>query len=88
MTELKPNIDTSEEEEADQYECTVDEDGVMRCSCGSELVKLDDTTYKCPGGYPIYRFDDDTIFIDKFGNLCIKNIDHENPKDEGNKKNE
>ena len=54
----------------------VEQDGVLTCSCGRELVKLDDKTYKCPGGYPIYRFDDGSVYIDKFGNLMIKQIEH------------
>lgn len=62
---------------ADSYYAVVNSAGVMICSCGRELEKMDDTTYKCPGGYPIYRFEDGDFFIDKFRNLMFKEIDHE-----------
>ena len=78
MKEIKPtkNRDNSMELDADEYYCVEQEDGTLRCSCGQELRKMDETTYQCPGGYPIYRFDDDTVFIDKFGNLMAKKIEH------------
>ena len=60
----------------DEYYSVEDKDGVLRCSCGNELIKIDETTYQCSGGYPIYRIDDNTVFIDKFGNLMIKEIEH------------
>ena len=59
------------------------EDGVLRCSCGAELVKLDDKTYQCPGGYPIYRFDEGEVVLDKFGNLLFKHKSHEPTKANG-----
>ncbi len=71
MKEIKP---ISYREKDNYY--PVEEDGVMKCSCGRELIKLDEETYQCSGGYPIYRFDEGTIIIDKFGNLCIKKIKH------------
>lgn len=48
------------------------EDGVIRCSCGRELVKLDESTYRCAAGGPMYRFDAGGIIKDKFGNLFMK----------------
>ncbi len=71
MKKVKPYI----RNEADEY-FAVEQDGVLKCSCGEQLVKLDDLTYKCPGGYPVYRFQDGSVFIDKWGNLMMKKIDH------------
>ena len=68
--------------EADEY-FAVEQDGVLKCSCGRELEKMDDQTYKCSGGYPVYRFQDGSVYIDKWGNLMMKKIDHGGP----NKKN-
>ena len=62
--------------DADTYYSVENEDGTLRCSCGRELEKLDESTYRCSGGYPTYRFDDDSVFIDKFGNLMAKKIEH------------
>lgn len=61
----------SDGDDGGYYLCE-DENGVMRCSCGRELIQLDDDTYKCPGGYPIYRFDEGDVIKDKFGNLYLK----------------
>ncbi len=66
--------------EADEY-FAVEEDGVLKCSCGEQLVKLDDQTYKCPGGYPVYRFQDGSVYIDKWGSLMMKKINHGGNKD-------
>ena len=81
MKEIKPTKssryrDSEMELGGDNYYSVEDEDGVLRCSCGNELEQMDESTYKCPGGYPVYRFDNDSIFIDKFGNLMAKKIDH------------
>ena len=59
------------------YFSVAGEDGVLRCSCGRELVQLDERTYACPGGYPIYRFEDGEVVLDKFGNLMFKAKSHE-----------
>jgi len=61
---------------AKTYHSVMDNKGRLRCSCGKELIKMDETTYRCAGGYPIYRFEDGTMIIDKFGNLMIKTEDH------------
>ncbi len=63
--------------ERDAYWAVVDADGNMKCSCGRQLIKMDEHTYKCAGGWPIYRFEDGTVFIDKFGNLMLKTTDHD-----------
>lgn len=69
---VKPDINKSEDEDADQYSLMENEDGVLCCSCGRALIKLDEETYQCPGGYPTYRIADGSIIIDKFGNLMFK----------------
>ena len=71
MTEIEP---VSKNNNDEYY--SIEEDGVMRCSCGRELITLDENTYKCSGGFPIYRFDEGSVFLDKFGNLCIKKLSH------------
>ena len=68
--------------EEDEYWSVVDANGIMRCSCGRELIKMDEHTYRCAGGYPIYRFEDGTVFIDKWGNLMLKASDHGGEQDE------
>jgi hypothetical protein len=60
-----------------QYFAVVEPDGKMHCSCGRELIKLDDKTYRCGAGWPLYRFDDGDIVIDKFGNLMMRTKDHD-----------
>ncbi len=80
MKEVKPVTNRN----ADDY-FAVEEDGVLRCSCGRELEKMDEETYKCPGGYPIYRFSDGTIFLDKWGNIMLRKGQH--PKQNGRRKN-
>ena len=60
-----------------QYYSTLGKDGKLRCSCGRALVKLDKKTYQCPGGFPVYRFEEGDVIKDKFGNLLLKMIPHE-----------
>lgn len=82
MKKIDPDIYREE----DEY-FAVEQDGVLKCSCGRELEKMDDHTYRCPGGYPVYRFQDGSVFIDKWGNLMMKKIDHGNHKKKnGNKR--
>ena len=71
---------------AKSWRSVVDPDGKLRCSCGRELVKMDDTTYRCSAGYPVYRFEDGTFIIDKFGNLLIKTEMPHDPPAGGEKK--
>ena len=75
-------IEPVESRESNSYWSVVDADGNMRCSCGSQLIKLDEHTYKCAGGWPIYRFEDGTVFIDKWGNLMLKTTDHGGEQDD------
>lgn len=82
MGEIKPNINHDRDDEiAKEYFTVEGEDGVMRCSCGRQLIKMDETTYMCSGGYPVYRFEDGSVIIDKFGNLMFK---HEESHEEKN----
>ena len=92
MVEIKPYNDAEDgswyskeqQEAADTYFTVEDEMGVLRCSCGRELIKMDEETYECPGGYPQYRFKNGEVVIDKFGNLMMKNKPHgKEEKDEG-----
>lgn len=59
-----------------QYYPVTYKDGRVTCSCGRELMKIDEHTYQCTGGYPIYRFDEGDIIKDKFGNLMMKAKEH------------
>ena len=79
MKEIKPVQVTYK----DEYHVVISPNGTMRCSCGEELIKMDEHTYRCgsSAGWPIYRFEDGTIFIDKFGNLMLKAIDHGRDKE-------
>ena len=84
MKKVKPDINHIRDEQiAREYYAVEDCNGVIRCSCGRELIKMDETTYRCSGGYPIYRFEDDSVIIDKFGNLAFKYKNHD---EDGNKK--
>ena len=51
-------------------------DGKYHCSCGRELIKLDDETYQCAYGYPMYRLGDDEVRKDKFGQIWLKGKPH------------
>jgi len=66
---IEPEVDTG-------YTPQVGSDGVMRCSCGRSLVKVDEDTYKCAFGFPRYRFSMGEITLDKFGNLLFAAKDH------------
>ena len=59
-----------------QWYSVLHSNGKMRCSCGRQLVKIDDKTYKCEYGYPMYRFDEGEVMKDKFGNLLLKRLSH------------
>lgn len=51
-------------------------DGVLRCSCGRQLVKKDEFTWACSAGWPMYRVDKDEVRLDKFGNMYLKGKPH------------
>ncbi len=50
--------------------------GVMHCSCGRLLIKVDEDTYRCEGGYPEWRLDKNEVFKDKYGNLYLRHKVH------------
>lgn len=81
MKDVKPVCEL----EDDGYYAVTYPDGTLHCSCGATLVKMDEKTYECPGGYPVYRFDEGDILIDKFGNLMFRNKSHD-PNKGGKKK--
>ena len=72
MNEIKPVIGEIDE----RYELVEDKDGILRCSCGREMIKSDEETYTCSGGFPSWRVSDDDLFIDKFGNVQLKHKEH------------
>jgi hypothetical protein len=48
------------------------------CSCGRGLEKIDDMTYRCESGFPVYSLREGNVFKDKYGNLYIAAIPHDN----------
>ncbi len=46
------------------------------CSCGRPLEKIDDMTYRCSSGFPVYSLREGNVFKDKYGNLYIAAIPH------------
>lgn len=69
--------DKTTTEQGDRYFLVQDENGHLTCSCGRALIKLDEYTYRCSGGYPTYRPEDDTVIKDKDGNIQLKELPHE-----------
>lgn len=67
-----PKEGYSEAQVAKMYFLVMREDGNMYCSCGAPISKIDDNTYKCSRGWPIYRPEDGEVMIDKFGNTMLK----------------
>lgn len=56
-----------------EYVPVINKGGKLKCVSGYELIKIDANTYRCTGGAPhIYRFDDNSVILDKFGNLMLK----------------
>jgi len=86
MSKIKPNTQLSDPSMQDQeYFLVQREDGQLRCSCGGELIKLDEYSYRCSGGYPIFRPDDGDIIQDKFGNKYLRMKPHKDKKNYDNK---
>lgn len=63
------------------YYLVQQEDGQLRCSCGRSLIKADENTWKCSGGYPLFRPKDGDIKQDKFGNTYFKMKPHRKKSD-------
>lgn len=81
MSRIEPKTNLSDPTQRSRgYFLVQREDGQLRCSCGGELIKLDEHSYKCSGGYPIFRPGDGEIIQDKFGNIYLKMKPH--PKKE------
>jgi hypothetical protein len=78
MKKVEPNLPV---DVIDKYYLVEDSSGVLRCSCGRELIKMDEETYRCLGGYPVYRIDDGSVVIDRFGRLMIKKEEEHSEND-------
>jgi len=82
MKQIKPLSKEAEEEnkadtkDAEQYHLVELKDGTLHCSCGSILIQMDETTYRCEGGYPTYSLANGEVMYDKFGNLMLKTKPH------------
>ena len=63
-------------EENDRWFPVIEKDGCMRCSCGRELLRIDEDTYQCSYGYPTFRLSDGDVLIDKFGNIMLRKGKH------------
>lgn len=87
MSKIKPETSLSDPSIQDRgYFLVQHENGKLTCSCGGELIKLDEYSYKCSGGYPIFRPEDGDIIQDKFGNKYLRmkpHKDKKNPKNKG-----
>ena len=46
------------------------------CSCGRPLEKIDDSTYRCSSGFPVYSLREGNVFKDKYGNLYVAVMPH------------
>lgn len=73
---FKPKSDEDIKEDIDDYFLVEHGKGDLKCSCGRELIKQDSETYKCSGGYPQWRIQDNEVRIDKFGNILLKAKNH------------
>lgn len=82
------NFESEVRDGTGDYFAVENEDGLLRCSCGRELIKMDEETYKCPGGYPVYRFAKGEVIIDRNGNMMFKSIPHGNDGKVGGDPNE
>ena len=82
MKQIKPFSEDDDDRnrinliDADRFWLVEYEDGQLRCSCGRSLIKLDENTFKCTGGYPTYSLADGEVMLDKFGNIMLKNKPH------------
>lgn len=76
MNTIKPVKVSSEKDRNRQYVPVRHRDGRITCSCGRELVKLDETTYQCAGGWPMYRMDAGDIIKTKDGQLLMRELAH------------
>ncbi len=73
MVEIKPDPPSIDED----YYC-MEENGVLKCSCGKELIKIDEETWGCASGSIRYKLEDGDIVTDKFGNIMLRHKEHDN----------
>ena len=52
-------------------------DGNAKCSCGRPLVRLSKGVWQCEYGFPRYSIDEDEVMMDKFGNIYLKEKNHD-----------
>jgi len=81
LTHLRDINNRDEIDESDQYFMVENDDGVLKCSCGRNLVAMDDNTFMCTGGFPTYSLADGEVILDKFGNIMLKNKPHGDKKE-------
>jgi hypothetical protein len=58
--------------DAGGYFLSIRPNGTMQCSCGRDLVALENGYYKCSAGWPMYAPDKGEVIKDKFGNILLK----------------
>ena len=63
---------------AEQWHAVFRGDGkIGYCSCGRPLEKIDEMTYRCSSGFPVYSLREGNVFKDKYGNLYIAALPHD-----------
>jgi hypothetical protein len=62
---------------ASQWKAVFRGDGkIGYCSCGRPLERIDASTFRCSSGFPVYSLREGSVFKDKFGQLYIAPIPH------------
>ena len=69
------------------YHACVHKDGKPYCSCGRPLERLNETTWRCPAGYPQYNLDEGDWCLDKFGEMMLKDKSHDPEEEKKNNQN-
>lgn len=76
MKVLDPADRATDREDNQYYPVMNPETGMMTCSCGNELVKLEEGMYRCGAGWPMYRIEEGDVIKDKWGNLLLRIKEH------------
>ena len=71
MAEIKLNNQTENKAQIGQDVIRITYRGMMICPNGYELIKADETHYRCTGGKHIYEIDTQSMRVDKNGDLFI-----------------